>query len=118
MGIALVIAAIILYFYSQGSVENYKPPKTNAEPPKTQVMNDLMALSRAIDAYYSMNLQYPDSLSQLQPDFLSQIPSEPVTGKMYSYQTNKTSQYTITVSDPSIYELKELHVENGKIIQQ
>jgi hypothetical protein len=113
-----IVVGVLFYLYQHGGVENYIPPKTKVESPRIQVMNDLTTLSRAIEVFYAMNLRYPDSLAQLQPDFVVQIPHEPVTGRMYTYQTDGIAHYRISVSDPTAIGVKELAIENGKIIQQ
>ncbi len=70
-----------------------------------------------MDAYYTKNLSYPETLDQLRPEFLDKVPFDPKTGKPYLYQSDGKDQYRITVSDPSSFGLKELFVENGKIHQ-
>ena len=115
--VALIIAGYLFYLYQKGSVENYRPPVTKAESPKAQVLNDLTALSQAIDAYHAKNLRYPERLEQLQPEFIDKIPLEPKTGKPFIYESDGKDQYQIGISDPVSYGLKELFVKNGKIIQ-
>jgi hypothetical protein len=116
--VVLAIGAIIFYFYQQGSVEHYVPPKEKTVPSEAQVLADLTTLSKAVEAYYSMNLKYPERLEDLQPDFVSQLPVEPMTGKKYGYVTDGTSKYRITVPNPGDYNLKVLANENGKTIKQ
>ncbi len=118
LAVVLCTAGLLFYSYQQGGVKNYVPPSTAAGSSKEQAAADLEALSKAVEAYYGMNLEYPDSLSKLQPDFVAKVPTEPGTGKNYLYETNKTSRYLISVSDPATYNLKIFAIENGKIIQQ
>jgi hypothetical protein len=115
--IVLIIAGYLIYLYQKGGVENYRPPVTKAESPKAQVLNDLTALSQAVDAYHTKNLRYPERLEQLQPEFIDKIPLEPKTGKPFIYESDGKDQYQIGISDPASYGLKELFVKNGKIIQ-
>jgi len=115
--VALLIAGYLFYLYQKGGVENYRPPVTKAESPKAQVLNDLTALSQAVDAYYAKNLKYPEKLEQLQPEFIDKIPLESKTGKPFIYESDGKDQYQIGISDPASYGLKELFVKNGKIIQ-
>ena len=115
--IILVIAGYLFYLYQKGGVENYRPPVTKAESPKAQVLNDLTALSQAIEAYHAKNLQYPEKLEQLQPEFIDKIPLEPKSGKPFIYESDGKDQYQIGISNPASYGLKELFVKNGKIHQ-
>jgi hypothetical protein len=115
--VVLIIAGYLFYLYQKGGVENYRPPVTKAESPKTQVLSDLTALSQAIDAYQAKNLRYPQRLEQLQPEFIDKIPLEPGTGKPFTYESDGKDQYQIGISDPTSYGFKELFVKNGKVYQ-
>ncbi len=116
--VIVIIAGVFTYLYQQGSVENYVPPAARADSPRTQALSDLSTLSQAVEAYYAINLKYPEKLDELQPDFITKLPLEPVTGENYTYETDGTSMYRITVSNPNIFDFKELMVENGKIIKK
>ncbi len=121
LGIILfVIVAIVgplIYLYQKGSVENYSSPIVKVDSLRTHVLNDLIALSQAIEAYYAKNLRYPERLDQVQPEFIDKIPLEPGTQKPYTYKLDPHNQYQILLSDPNIYGYKELRIENGKIIK-
>jgi hypothetical protein len=116
--IVLVIAGIVFYYYQQGSAEHYVPPVEKAVPSEAQAVADLTDLSKAVDAYYSLNLKYPGRLDELQPDFVLKIPVEPLTGKSYGYETDGSSRYRIITPNPGEYHLKILANENGKLIKQ
>jgi hypothetical protein len=115
--VVLIIAGYLFYLYQKGGVEHYRPPVTQTESPKAQVLSDLKILSQAIDAYYAKNLKYPEKLEELQPEFIDKIPLEPKTGKPFIYKSDGKDQYQIGISDPASYGFKELFVKNGKIIQ-
>jgi len=90
--IVLIIAGYLCYLYQRGGVENYRPSVTEAESPRAQVLNDLTALSQAIDAYHAKNLKYPGKLEELQPKFVDKIPLEPKTGKPFIYKSDGKDQ--------------------------
>ena len=115
--VVLIIAGYLFYLYQKGGVENYRPPATEAGSPKDRVINALTALSQAVDAYHAKNLRYPETLEQLQPEFIDKIPLEPKTGKPFIYESERKDQYQIRVSDPASYGFKEIFVKNGKVYQ-
>lgn len=116
--VIVVVVGALAYLYTQGSVEHYAPPTAEAQVPEQQVLSDLSTLSQAIEAYYGANLKYPQHLDELQPDFIAKLPVEPVTAKQYGYETDGISRYRISVSNPGVFNLKELYVENGKLVKQ
>ncbi len=116
--LVLGIAAVVFYFYQQGSKEHFVPPAAKLESPIAQVLTDLETISKALDAYNSMNLKYPGRLDELQPDFIAKVPADPATGKPYVYQSDGTSKYSVSVPDPSAYNQKVVSIANGKITQE
>lgn len=113
-----MIGVYFFYLYQRGGSENYRPPALRADSAKERALNDLTVLSQAVEAYYAKNLKYPEKIGQLQPEFSARIPAEPVSGKPYVYESDGQRQYRITVFDPTPYGLKDLLVENGKIVQK
>ena len=115
--VVLIIAGYLFYLYQKGSTEHYRPPVIKAESSKAQILSDLMALSQAIEAYHAKNLEYPEKLEQLQPDFIDKVPSEPKTGKPFVYESDGKEGYRIGISDPASYGFKEVFIKNGKVHQ-
>ena len=116
--VVIAVAVYVFYLYQQGGTEHYRPPEEKAASPRAQALGDMKALSQAVEAYYAKNLQYPDRLEQLKPDFIGEIPLEPGTKKPFVYESDTQERYRIAVSDPSRYGLKELFIENGDIVQK
>ncbi len=116
--IILVLAGVMFYFYSQGSAEHYVPPVADEVAPDSSAIDDLTALSKAVEAYNGMNLKYPDRLDELVPDFIAKLPVVPGSGNAYSYKTDGTSNYSVEVADPSPFKLKKLMIENGKLVKE
>jgi hypothetical protein len=116
--VMIVIAVYVFYLYQPGGTEYYNPPVQKTDDPKMQILNDMTVLSGAVEAYYAKNLRYPDKPEQLKPEFIDKIPVETGTEKSFIYESDGLDRYRITVSDPSRYGLKDLFIENGKIIQK
>lgn len=114
----IMIGGYLVYLYQKGSAAHFQPPVIKTSLPKAQVLSDLTALFQAIEAYHAKNLRYPEKLTQLQPEFLDKIPLDPVTGKAYIYESDGFNQYRTGVFDPIVYGLKELYIENGKMVQK
>ena len=115
--VVLIIAGYLLYLYQKGGVENYRPPVAEAGSLRARVLNDLTALSQAIDAYHAKNLKYPEELEELQPEFVDKIPLERKTGKPFIYESDGKDQYQIGIFNPASYGFKELFIKNGKVHQ-
>src|SRR5207245_1093125 len=49
-------------------------------------------LACALERYRLAHGQSPESLAQLTPQFLSQLPNDVLTGRPYKYQRNKPDQ--------------------------
>ena len=113
--IIIALASVALFFYQQGGKEHFVPPSAESESPIEQALADLQTISKSLDAFNSMNLKYPDRLEELQPDFITRVPTDPATGKAYMYQSDGTTKYSVSVPDPSAYKQKVLAIENGKI---
>lgn len=119
-----VTVALIGYFavlYWRGSTSNYEPPTQTYASEREKVQSDLQNLSKAVEAYFVMNMEYPPKLELLQPAFLDRVLTDPLSGKPYLYTRSAVSgvsRYRISVLDPKLYHAKELSIENGKLIQE
>jgi hypothetical protein len=119
--IAVVLIGYFAFLYWRGGVSNYEPPKQSYASEREKVQSDLQNLSKAVEAYFVMNMEYPRKLELLQPAFLDRVSTDPLSGKEYvytQYDTSGASRYRISVPDPKLYNLKELYIENGKLIQE
>ena len=125
LSILIVIAAVILGYvavlYWKGGVSNYEPPKQTYATSREQVQTDLQNLSKAIEAYFVVNMEYPRKLEQLQPAFLDRIGNDPASGTPYLYtlsETNGAGHYRISVPNPKLYNAEDLSIEDGKLVQK
>ena len=60
---------------------------------------DVVKLRNGLASYYAARSGYPQSLSNLAPDFLPSIPQDPATGASYTYKAlDGTSNYTLCVN--------------------
>jgi hypothetical protein len=111
--------SIILYYYSQGSEDNYVPPATEEiEAPVDQAIADMQKIASALETYYAMNFEYPETLAGLVPDVIDSIPLDPVDNKEYVYYTDIDESYSISVPNPKNYNLTTLKMDNGEIVKQ
>jgi hypothetical protein len=120
IAIAAAVAICVSVLYFRGDVSNYAPPPQQAVSSPEQAKADLQDLSQAVDAYFTKNMEYPQSLDALQPEFLDRVASDPLSGKPYRYtlsETNGIGRYRISVPDPTLYHAKELYIENGQLFQ-
>jgi hypothetical protein len=115
---ALFVVGSLIYLYRHGGKDNYFPPSGKTISPSDQVMSDLTELSQAVESYNVKNMHYPKDLELLKPDFLSRLPEAPISNTFYLYETDGTNRYGIRISDPRSYNLKEMHLENGRIIKK
>jgi len=125
ISILIVIVAVILGYvavlYWKGGVNNYEPPKQTYATSLEQVKTDLQNLSKAVDAYFVVNMEYPRKLEQLQPAFLDRINNDPASGTPYVYTLSETSgagHYRISVPNPKLYNAEDLSIEDGKFFQK
>lgn len=116
--VIIVMGGYLAYLYQKGSATHYYPPAIKPSSPNAQVISDLITLSQAIEAYHAKNLRYPERLEQLLPEFLDKMPLELKTGNNCIYESDGMNQYRISMVDPTAFGLKELSIENGKIIQK
>jgi hypothetical protein len=113
----ICLIGLSVYYYSQGNVGNYVPPKVNNNTNLDQVVSDLSAISQAVESYYAINLSYPSKLKDLVPEFIPIIPIEPQSNNEYQYNVYADSAYQISARNPQNYNLKELFIRNGKIVK-
>jgi len=77
----------------------------------TKRQADIIQMQNALSAYYQAKQQYPQSLSQLVPEFLSTLPQDPKSGTVYSYRAVESdSNYELCVT----YELTQAKCLSGE----
>jgi hypothetical protein len=120
----LIILAVIGYvsvLHWKGGVGNYEPPKQPSASPQERAQSDLQDLSRAVEAYFVKNMEYPLKLELLVPEFIDRVGYDPLSGKTYQFsldETEGTGRYRISVTDPKLYNAKEFYIEDGKLFQK
>ena len=102
----------------QGSEENYIPPEVEEFAPDSQAINNIVLISKALESYYAINLNYPQELKDLVPDYLNKLPKDPVSNKDFIYETDLNNSYVLINPNPNEYNLSEIKVENGKLIKK
>ena len=123
--ILIVITVAVIGYVSvlhwKGGVSNYKPPQQPSVSPQEMAKSDLQNLSRAVEAYFIKNMEYPQKLELLMPEFIDRVGYDPLSGKTYQYsldETAGTSRYRISVPDPKLYNAKEFYIEDGMLFQK
>jgi hypothetical protein len=116
--VGILLAIGLVYSYRHGGEDNYKPPEARHLDATERAVNDLKALSQAIETYYVKNLRYPEKLEDLQPDLIGHLPVDPVANKSYRFQTDGTRRYRVQPADCAGYSLKEFYLENGQIVKK
>ena len=123
--ILIVITVGVIGYVSvlhwKGGVSNYEPPKQPSVSPQERAQSDLQNLSRAVEAYFIKNMEYPKKLELLMPEFVDRVENDPSSGKPYQYSLDETkgaSRYRISVPDPKLYNAKEFYIEDGKLVQK
>ena len=125
LGIAVVIS-IVFYIYirlGQESTVRQNVPKPqeqvtqpSSKESKTQVTsnqdqqrkNDVFLLNSALKSYFLTNEKTPQSLDELVPIDLPELPTDPTTDEDYNYtpsQDQKSWQVTATLSDDTSFEV-------------
>lgn len=115
--ILLTAAGYLIYLYTQGGEDQYNPPTETSRPPLEETICNLTAISSAVEAYYVKNMEYPEKLELLVPEFLSLLPVTPEKRQAYYYETDGVHRYRISDPDVQRYQLKELYIENGTLTQ-
>jgi len=119
--IALTVAMVgyVSFLYWKGGASNYEPPKQPSVSPQEIAKSDLQDLSRAVEAYFIKNMEYPQKLELLMPEFIDRVGSDPLSGKPYQYSLDEgTGRYRISVPDPKLYNAKEFYIEDGMLLQK
>jgi len=120
-GIAVAVIGYVSFLYWQGSASNYEPPQQPSVSPQERAQSDLEHLSRAVEAYFIKNMEYPPQLEILIPEFIDRVGNDPLSGKTYQYrlyESDGNSRYRISVPDPTLYLAKELYIEDGMLFQK
>ena len=102
--VVAVIAILMVVLLSA-----FKPSTQLAKARDARRKSDLQKLKNPLEDYYNDNQCYPNSLDQLKPDYLGEVPIDPVTKQPYQIQTSGCDKYRIYAQleyekDPAIVE--------------
>ncbi|HSX09606.1 MAG TPA: hypothetical protein VLF93_05610 [Candidatus Saccharimonadales bacterium] len=99
----LILLAASLYLV-------FDPLGTHSTARDAERQSDTAKLQTALGYYYQQHQEYPNSLGQLVPVFLSALPRDPQTGAGYSYKPlNNNSNYQLCTQ----YELQSQQCVNA-----
>jgi len=121
IALTMAVAGYVSVLYWKGGASNYEPPKQPSVSPQERAKSDLQNLSRAVEAYFIKNMEYPRKLELLMPEFIDRVENDPSSGKPYQYSLDETrgaSRYRISVPDPKLYNAKEFYIEDGMLVQK
>jgi hypothetical protein len=116
----VAIIAYVSFLYLRGDVSNYKPPQLSDVSSSERVQSDLQNISQAVEAYFIKNMEYPQKLELLNPEFLDRVSNDPLNGKPYLYTLSEiegANRYRISVPDPTLYKAREFYIEGGKLVK-
>lgn len=121
MLVTMAVTGYVALLYWHGGESNYSPPKQPAASPQEKARSDLQSLARAIEAYFIKNMEYPQRLEQLMPEFIDRVGTDPLSGKTYLYTLDATKgggRYRISVPDARLYKAQEFYLEDGTLVQK
>lgn len=81
--IELLVTISIMALIMGASLTAFDASKKSARDGKRKA--DLESIRSALEIYRSDNGLYPDNLNPLKPDYLSEIPSDPISTQSYIY---------------------------------
>lgn len=119
--LTLAVTGYVALLYRQGGENNYTPPAQPAVSPQEKARSDLQSLARAVEAYFIKNMEYPQRLELLMPEFIDRVGTDPLSGKAYLYALDATKgpgRYRISVPDARLYNTKEFYLEDGTLVQK
>jgi Tfp pilus assembly protein PilN len=124
LGVALLIAALVYAFMvvmqnrsiqeqkNSGSsqIDNQTNQLSQIEQQSKQDQqrkNDVATINSALKSFFLKEKRLPDSLKELVPDYLAQMPTDPATQKEYSYKPSpdkKSWSVTAILSDGTTFK--------------
>ncbi|MDO8513911.1 MAG: type II secretion system protein [bacterium] len=91
--IELLVTISIIGILSSLTIYGVKAVRSRARD--TERITHLNRIQGALTLYYAVEKQYPDTLNPLEPSYLKNIPTDPVTHTPYSYGTDITDNFAI-----------------------
>ncbi len=82
----MILCVAFLFFVASGLYFIFDPLGTRSTARDAERQSDAAKLQTALGYYYQQYQHYPDGLSKLAPEFLSNLPRDPQSGAGYSYK--------------------------------
>lgn len=73
----------------------FKPSTQLAKARDARRKSDLQKLKNPLEDYYNDKKCYPDTLGKLKPDYIGEVPVDPMTNKQYKIYTEGCDKYRI-----------------------
>jgi hypothetical protein len=108
--LTMIFCVAVLFFLAAGLYFVFDPLGTRSGARDAERQADTAKLQTALGYYYQQYQKYPDSLSKLTPEFLSNLPHDPQTGAGYSYKLlDGNTNYELCTS----YEMQSTQCVNA-----
>jgi len=117
--IELLIVVAIIGILAAIAIPNFLNARSRAT--LSAVKADVKNLSTALETYQADNSVYPNTLAELEPDYMTVVPDQPSGNGAYRYCVAGTNQAFEVDTDSDVYGAGtqvEVYVANGSGVQE